>query len=256
MSLIASVLTRMRRLFASPLKETDPEAAYDLWAAGYDAQPENLMLFLDDALFTELLKPVTITGKRLLDIGCGTGRHWQKLLQLHPASLAGYDVSEQMLLVLKQKFPSQKTTRLTGHLLEEADNSCDLLVSTLTLAHIPDPAEALAEWTRVLTPGGDIIITDYHPGALEKGGNRTFRYNKQLVAVKNYVHSLEKLMAIVKQLDLTVVRIADRKVDASVKNWYQKQGALAVYEKFEGTPIIYGIHLKKKDAATQCFDTR
>ena len=248
MVLFSKIINRIRRIFKPLLTETDPEKAYDLWASGYDAQPDNLMLVLDNEVFTGLLQNITLTNKILIDVGCGTGRHWQKLIDAGPESVTGYDVSTEMLAVLKKKFPQQKTFRLTGNHLAEPAHSADIIISTLALAHIPDAKAALEEWVRVLKPGGDIIITDYHPDALTKGGNRTFKHGEILVAVKNFVHSIEQVTHIARQLDLSVLRISERRIDESVKSWYEKQHALAVYEKFKGVPIIYGIHLKKKDA--------
>ena len=250
MVLFSKIINRIRRIFKPLLIETDPEKAYDLWASGYDAQPDNLMLVLDNEVFTGLLQNITLTNKILIDVGCGTGRHWQKLIDAGPESVTGYDVSTEMLAVLKKKFPEQKFFRLTGNQLAEPAHSADIIMSTLALAHIPDAKAALEEWVRVLKPGGDIIITDYHPDALAKGGNRTFKHGETLVAVKNYVHSIEQVTDIARQLDLSVLRISERRIDETVKSWYEKQQALAVYEKFKGVPIIYGIHLKKKDAVT------
>jgi len=50
-------------------KETDPRRAYDLWAGGYDSQPGNLMLDLDEKLFSELIDPLDIKGAVIADIG-------------------------------------------------------------------------------------------------------------------------------------------------------------------------------------------
>lgn len=250
MSVVTTLTKYLKKLVGKPVPETDPEQAYDLWASAYDAQPDNLMLALDEALFSELLDGVTLKDKIIADIGCGTGRHWQKLLDKSPKELIGFDVSREMLAVLKQKFPEQKTHRLTDHHIDLPDAYCDILVSTLALAHIPEACKALAEWERVLKPGGEILITDYHPHALAQGGNRTFKHEGKLVAVKNYVHSIPSVQAFAKQLNLELVRITERRIDEKVKGFYEKQNALAVYEKFKGVPIIYGIHLKKKHASS------
>jgi len=250
MFVLSTLRNYARKLVTPRLAEIDPEKAYDLWAAAYDAQPDNLMLALDEELFADLLSSLTIKNKLVADIGCGTGRHWQKLLNNHPAKLFGFDVSTEMLAVLKQKFPEQQVCRMQDHRIDLPDHSCDLLISTLAIAHIPDPELALKEWVRVLRPGGEIIITDYHPEALSRGGNRTFRHENKLVAVKNYVHTIERVTQMARQLGLQVVRISERRIDEQVKAFYEKQQALPVYEKFKGTPIIYGIHLKSNDAAT------
>jgi ubiquinone/menaquinone biosynthesis C-methylase UbiE len=250
MSLFASLKDQIKKLVGRSLSDTDPEEAYDLWAAAYDAQPDNLMLMMDEELFALLLSNLILKDKTLVDIGCGTGRHWQKLIEGEPASVTGFDVSREMLAVLQQKFPQQRTIRLQDHHINLPDASCDMIISTLALAHIPQAGEALREWDRVLKPGGDILITDYHPEALASGGNRTFKHDGKLIAVKNYVHSIAAVEQYAKQLNLTILRIEERKIDEKVKPFYEKQNALAVYEKFKNMPIIYGIHLKKKHASS------
>jgi ubiquinone/menaquinone biosynthesis C-methylase UbiE len=41
-------------------------------------------------------------------------------------------------------------------LSETASRSCDLVVSTLALGYVRDASTAIAEWCRVLRPGGDL----------------------------------------------------------------------------------------------------
>jgi ubiquinone/menaquinone biosynthesis C-methylase UbiE len=228
-------------------KDKDPEKAYDIWAASYDDQPDNLMLSLDEAVFSSLLQGVSLEGKTLADIGCGTGRHWQKIADSGAKKIIGFDVSMAMLAVLQKKFPAAQTYQLKDNTLKELlSNSCDVLISTLTIAHIEKAEEALEEWTRVLKPRGEIIITDYHPEALAKGGKRTFSNNTHTIAIKNYVHSLDKLIAIARQLGFELVRLEERKIDHTHRHYYEKQQAEQLFDRWNGTNIIYGILLKKQ----------
>ncbi len=208
------------------------------------------MLALDGQLFGELLSSVSVEGRVVVDVGCGTGRHWRTLLARDPARLAGYDVSPGMLSILRKKYPAAETCLLHGHVLAGLGAaSCDLLISTLTMAHIPDLPAALTEWNRVLKPGGDLLITDYHPTALAKGGQRTFREGDQVIAVLNHLYPLPRVLAITGQLGLTELSITEKKIDDSMRPYYERQNALPVYRRFLGVPIIYGLHLKKPDAA-------
>jgi hypothetical protein len=43
-----------------------------------------------------------------------------------------------------------------------------------------------------------------------------------------------------------VVRKQEKIVDESVKHYYAAKNALPVYEKFKGSRIIYGIHLRRE----------
>ena len=70
-----------QHVFPSPIKERDVVEAYDLWSENYDMQPGNLMLDLDEILFSKLLTTLEIKNKDIADIGCGTGRHWTKILK-------------------------------------------------------------------------------------------------------------------------------------------------------------------------------
>lgn len=227
-------------------KEKKPAEAYDLWAPGYDNQAGNLVLDLDEEIFSSFFGEIDCIGKLVVDVGCGTGRHWKPIFEKKPAKLIGYDVSIGMLNELKKKFPQAETHLLTDHYLPRLENSsCDIIISTLTIAHIENIEEALKEWDRVLKPGGDIIITDYHPEILAKGGKRTFQHGNKTMIVQNFIHPLEKLRMIARQLQWTELRFAERKIDDSMKSYYEKQNALVLFEKFKGVPVIYAIHFKK-----------
>jgi ubiquinone/menaquinone biosynthesis C-methylase UbiE len=148
----------------NPSKDTDPATAYDLWAAAYDNQPGNLMLDLDEGVFSELLNTVSVSGRTIVDVGCGTGRHWKKIRAGLPARLIGYDVSPGMLAKLQAKFPGAETHLLQQEKMPEMmAHSCDGIVSTLTVAHIPAIEMALKEWDRILRSGADIIIPKHWP---------------------------------------------------------------------------------------------
>jgi ubiquinone/menaquinone biosynthesis C-methylase UbiE len=242
-----SIINKLKTIFWG-LKEQDPAAGYDWWAPGYDNQPGNLMLDLDEQVFTVLMDSVDLKGKTVVDIGCGSGRHWSKLYRQEPERLIGYDVSAGMLSKLKEKFTTAETHLLKEKILTSLPYaSCDIIVSTLAIAHIDNIAGAFKEWNRIIRSGGEIIITDYHPAALAKGGKRTFKHNGKLAAVKNFIHPIDKIRNLARQLNWTELRFTEKIIDDSVKAYYQQQNAMAIFEKFSGVPIIYGIHLKKPD---------
>lgn len=220
--------------------------AYDLWADSYDVQPGNLMLDLDEIMFTELLKDVDLSGKTVGDIGCGTGRHWKKIIACSPALVKGYDVSDGMLQQLKLKFPGASTNLITDNLLSDTETaSIDCIISTLTIAHIENLEETISTWARVLKNGGDIILTDFHPETLSKGGRRTFRHDNELITVTNFVHSIEQIKTLCKKYGLVVQRQEEKYIDDTVRSYYEVQNAMHVFNQFKGMAIIYGLHIKK-----------
>jgi len=224
--------------------------AYDTWSSSYDDQPNNLMLHLDEIIFNSLLQHVELENKLVADIGCGTGRHWNKIYQRSPALLTGFDVSAGMLKQLHLKYPSAITRQVTDDILSGIpDESFDCIISTLTIAHIKDLEIALDSWCRVLKHGAHLVITDFHPATLARGGKRSFTHGNRSLSVINYVHPLNELILKLNSRGFDLIRLEERKVDASVRPFYEKQHAMAVFEKYEGMPIIFGLHLKKKNAA-------
>jgi ubiquinone/menaquinone biosynthesis C-methylase UbiE len=225
------------------------EEAYDLWSENYDAQPGNLMLDMDEEVFSKLLEQTDLKDKRVADIGCGTGRHWPKIFAGNPLSLTGFDVSSGMLTRLQEKFPRAYTNKITDNKFSGIDDAIyDVLISTLTVAHIENLEEALGAWCRILKMDGDIIITDFHPDALANGGKRTFQhYNKQ-IQVQNFVHPVAEIERILEGHNCHVVNRLEKIVDESVKHYYAAKNALPVYEKFKDSNIIYGLHLKRSVA--------
>jgi len=164
-------------LSQQPSIEKGSAEAYDLWSANYDNQPGNLMIDLDERLFGSMLDKAAISKKKLADIGCGSGRHWTKIFNQNPKSLTGFDVSEGMLNKLREKFPQAKVQRITDDLFSDVpDAAFDVIVSTLTVAHIEDIEAAMQAWSRILKPDAEIMITDFHPRILAHGGQRTFKH--------------------------------------------------------------------------------
>ena len=236
------------RIFNRPVSEKKPADAYDLWSADYDHQPGNLMLDLDEVLFSKLLEKVDIENKAVADIGCGTGRHWNKLLKSTPLSLTGFDVSEGMLNKLKEKFPDANVYKITDDLFTRIHNPpYDLIISTLTIAHIENLEQALNAWCSILKTNAEIIITDFHPQMLAFGGKRTFKYKNRRLAVRNHVHPIDTVKNLLAAKGFRVLASEEFIIDESVKHYYDSQNASAVYEQFKGQPVIYGIYLKRGD---------
>ena len=240
-------------LLRSRIPEKKAGAAYDLWSVNYDNQPGNLMLDLDEVLFSKLLCTEIIHNKVVADIGCGTGRHWPEIMQRQPASLSGFDVSEGMLNKLREKFPEADTYKITNDLLgNTCDAAFDTVISTLTVAHIENIEQALSAWCRILKPNADVIITDFHPKMLAFGGRRTFRHRNERVIVKNYVHALSTVKDILRQNNFRLIREEEISIDETVRQYYADQNALSVYEEFNGFPVIYGIHLRRGNDTEEC----
>jgi ubiquinone/menaquinone biosynthesis C-methylase UbiE len=247
-SIVRAIVDKLFNKRRQQFVQKDAVEGYDTWAESYDCQPGNLMLDFDEDVFTTLLSKVDLKGKVVADIGCGTGRNWNKIYAKGPAFLTGFDVSQGMLDQLKAKFPGATVSKITSNGFQEITaGSFDFIISTLTVAHIEDMREAIETWCRMLTITGEMIITDFHPVALAKGGRRTFKNRGEVISITNYVHPIQTIKQICFENGMTAIAEEERVIDETVKHYFQLQHAMHVYKQFEGVPMIYGLYLKRSN---------
>ena len=109
-------------------------------------------------------------GDRVLDLGCGFGRHAFEALR-RGARVVACDMAipelesiVAMAYAMKESgeiAPGLSCTSVNGDgtCLPFADASFDRIIASEVMEHVPDDAAALAEFHRVLRPGGTIAIT-------------------------------------------------------------------------------------------------
>ena len=93
----------------------------------------------------------------ILEIGCSGGPLMQRLRAAGYADLTGIDVSVPAIeLAQARGVPNESV--MDGAALEFADTRFDLVIASDVLEHIENEAKALSEWTRVLKPGGQLLV--------------------------------------------------------------------------------------------------
>ena len=105
-----------------------------------------------------------VSGKKVIDIGCGEGR-FSRLLSELGATVTGIDLTEP-LIERARELGSDKETYLHGdaeNLEGVADNSFDLAVSYIVLVDLLDYRRSIREAYRVLQPGGRFVVCNVHP---------------------------------------------------------------------------------------------
>jgi SAM-dependent methyltransferase len=106
-----------------------------------------------------------VTGKRVLDVGCGTGpiSAW---VASHGAEVTGFDLSPSMIrLAEKRAVPnaSFRVADLSEPLSFLEDRSFDVAVASLAFHYLRDWASPLRELRRVLRPDGLFLMSTHHP---------------------------------------------------------------------------------------------
>jgi ubiquinone/menaquinone biosynthesis C-methylase UbiE len=222
------------------------QEAYKLWSQNYDDEKDNLILYYDAIILKNLLRMANLNGKTILDYGSGTGRNWNEILSRFPGKLIGCDSSPEMINKLKGKYPSAEVHLINNEKLDFLkDKECDTIISTLVVSHIKDLKKLFLEWNRVLKNSCDIIITDLHPEMFINGGTRTFKHTGITYKIENYIHEVSGIVELFSSLGFWKVKLLEEIVDEKVKSFYIKKNALTIYEKFKGTPFIYGLHLSR-----------
>lgn len=97
--------------------------------------------------------------ERALDVGCGEGR-FCRMLKAAGVNATGIDPTRQLLETAKRRDPSGDYRPGRAEQLEFDAASFDLVVSYLTLVDIADFRTAVGEMTRVLKPGGTLLIAN------------------------------------------------------------------------------------------------
>ncbi len=96
---------------------------------------------------------------KILDIGCGDGRLARAIRAKSPEAVVhGCDISKAAL-ARSEGLDRQYAVDLNGEGLPEADDSFDLLLASEVIEHLIRPDLALAEFRRVLRPGGHVVVT-------------------------------------------------------------------------------------------------
>ena len=129
---------------------------YGSWAEFYD-EPGNQLIDLEQPVVREILDG--LPRGVALDAACGTGRHSAYLASLGH-TVIGADSSAAMLERAREKVPRGEFYEADVDNLPLPDDHVDLVVCALALVHVPDLEPVLAEFVRVLRPGGSLVISD------------------------------------------------------------------------------------------------
>lgn len=110
-------------------------------------------------------------GDRCLDCACGTGDLTQALAATEASEVIGLDFTQEMLDLaeVKRTAPkgapknAEKITYLQGDAMELPfeDNAFDVLTIAFGVRNVQSPAKAVAEFHRVLRPGGRLVILEF-----------------------------------------------------------------------------------------------
>lgn len=152
------------------IETADAEPEYDdtairflevLWGDGYlsPGGPEEV---------DRVVEGLSLKGKTLLDIGCGSGGIALHLIERHGAGHAtGFDVEQPVIEAARRRATARGLSDRADFVqappgpLPFADRSFDVVFSKDALLHVPDKDALFAEIFRVLKPGGVFAASNW-----------------------------------------------------------------------------------------------
>ena len=110
-----------------------------------------------------------LRGRRVLDLGCGTGRVAAILAERYEAIVSGVDPSPEMLEVARSRAPDGVVALEQGSAedIPFPDGSFERAVMQLVV-HLVNRGQAFDELCRVIAPGGKLVISTVNPAAIEQ----------------------------------------------------------------------------------------
>ena len=113
-----------------------------------------------------------VSGKSVIDIGCGEGRFCRLLAKLG-ATVTGMDITESLIKQARDLGGTGQTYMVgdAEDLAGVEDDSFDLAVSYIVLVDLLDYRRSIGEAYRVLKPGGRFVVCNVHPSrSADTGG--------------------------------------------------------------------------------------
>jgi ubiquinone/menaquinone biosynthesis C-methylase UbiE len=209
------------------------QGGYDRWAAVYD-HDANPLPALEEPFVRCAVGDVQ--GLRVLDLGCGTGRHslW---LAAGGAAVTAVDFSHGMLDEARGKRWAEQIRFVCHDLhlpLPFDRDDFDLVVSGLVLEHLKELDAFFAEVSRMLRPGGRAVITGMHPAMFQRGSQARFTdpSTGELVQPGSIAHSISAFVMAAVRADLQLTQIAEVAPDAEFAARYPRA------EKYIGWPML------------------
>lgn len=106
-----------------------------------------------------------ITGKTVIDFGCGSGVDTIELAQRGACHVYGIDINERCLAMARERAAAAECKNVT--FATTPPQPADVIVSLDAFEHFDDPSAILAIMARMLKPGGCVLAafgpTWYHP---------------------------------------------------------------------------------------------
>lgn len=194
------------------------QQAYNQWAAQYDTN-ENKTRDLEKKVLRETLGKMDF--RKVLEIGCGTGKNTEWLIEKADA-ITSVDFSAEMLAKAKAKIHSYKVKFKQADITRTWDfgeGDYDLVSFSLVLEHISDLDFIFSQTAAALKRGGHAYVAELHPFKQYSGSKARFDIGEgEQQVVECYTHHVSEFTQAAKKHGLGVVDIGEYFDDGDANN--------------------------------------
>ena len=216
----------------------DTRAAYDRWAPLYPPTAHNPLMRAEQRAMVRHWPAVT--GRRALDLACGSGRYSRLLADARAAEIVALDFCVPMLLQVTGAM------RVCGNMmrLPFAAESFDVVISGLALGHATGVHGWMAEVSRVLRPGGILLYSDFHYQAALMGFPRSFKdLNNRTWTVPHQRYDLASQQQAAAAANLAVEVVHEVRVGTDLCESFPNSEEF--YGRWAGLPIVLVVRARK-----------
>jgi len=211
-----------------------PGEAYARWADNYPPQPHNPLMRAEQGAMAPLV--AATTPLCALDVGTGTGRYLPLLVAAGARVAVGVDLSMSMLA--RQRRPARLVCG-DARRLPFRDGRFDVVTSSLMAGDLERLDAWVEEAARLLSPGGHLIYSDFHPSWATERWRRTFETaDGQSFEVPYFPHDLDDHLAALESRAFDVQTIREPRLARSDRS--------AVGKRRRDLPIVVVIHAVKR----------
>lgn len=177
------------------VKVMDSKKGYNLAAKKYDAR-ENYLNSFEKKQMIPLLEDVR--GKKLLDVGAGTGRLSVELYKMG-AEVTALDLSEEMLKELNKKNRHISVVIGEAERMPFPDQSFDIVCAAFLIVHLKNPLLFFDDAYRVLKDGGLLLVSNINQKDPPK-----VKTEEGEIVIESFYHRPEKIMEMLQSLAFSV----------------------------------------------------